>query len=76
MVTFPLRKPIQELQAAEIALPKKLSTYDSLMTPGKQAIRDEKEMKDAANKDRRIGHQRHEGFTPFRVTPDGAKQDC
>ncbi len=46
MVTFPLREPIQELQAAEIALPKKLSTYDSWMTPNEQAIRDEEEMKD------------------------------
>jgi hypothetical protein len=46
MVTFPLREPIQELQAAEIALPKKLSTYDSWMTPNEQTIRDEEEMKD------------------------------
>jgi hypothetical protein len=46
MVTFPLLEPIQELQAAEIALPIKLSTYDAWMTPNEQTIRDEEEMKE------------------------------
>jgi hypothetical protein len=49
MVTFPLMAPVRELQAAEIALPKKLCTYNYLMTPHEQAIRDEAEMKSGPN---------------------------
>jgi hypothetical protein len=44
MVTFPLREPIRELQAAEIALPIGRSAYDPWLTGEERAIRDQAEM--------------------------------
>jgi hypothetical protein len=46
MVTFPLREPIRELQAAEIALPIGLSTYDAWVSPEERVIRDRAELED------------------------------
>jgi hypothetical protein len=40
MVTFPLREPVREIEAAEIALPTYLCAYDYQMDPQERAIRD------------------------------------
>lgn len=45
MVTFPLLAPIQELQAAEIALPISTSTYNDWMSDDEKTIRDGEEEK-------------------------------
>ncbi|HZS38881.1 MAG TPA: hypothetical protein VFF06_18740 [Polyangia bacterium] len=41
MVTFPLREPVREIRAAQVAYPTKLSPYDGWMVPEERAARDQ-----------------------------------
>jgi hypothetical protein len=47
MVTFPLREPVREIEAATVAYPTEMSPYNDLMTPQEQEVRDKE--KDKAN---------------------------
>jgi hypothetical protein len=40
MVTFPLREPVREVQAANVAYPTELSPYNDWMEPAEKAMRD------------------------------------